>query len=120
MWQLKIAEEYFATLRQRIDESSSYLEKAKKDLENINFTFQRERLNEDANNFDYDDFMNKSDEEIDAEMESIKAQLASLEAKVTRLNKNTNGAEENFNQSIKILENISNGIYSDEYHEDDL
>lgn len=117
----KIAEEktratelYFNNLRERLNNSTVFLNKIKSDIENIKFNYHN-----DMKNMDYGDF-DKTEDEIDEEMKDIKRKLEELHNSVSSVKsaiRETDSFETTMTKTVDMLNMASKGVFNEENQE---
>lgn len=109
-------ENYFKNLHDKINSSTLFLKNVKRDIENIKFKFQEDRKKaRDPNNKDYLEMYEKTDREIEEELLNVQYRLDELQQRVGHTKEkmiNNWTYKERLSESIKTLENVSKGIFT--------
>lgn len=108
-------ENYFKNLHDKISSSTLFLKNVKRDIENIKFMFQEDRKKaQDPNNKDYLEMCEKTDREIEEELLNVQYRLDELRQRVSQTKEkidDNSTYKETFSESIKLLENASEGVF---------
>lgn len=107
------ANDYFDQLKIKLAESTAYLNKARKDMDNIKDRRSDTKFGELNSVEDYEELMKKSNEEIEEEMNQLKAQLELLDSKVKKSNQRSKQADEFYAKSMETLKTINQNLSGD-------
>lgn len=115
----RATEQYFNTLRDRLSNSTTFLDNIKRDIENIKFSFARDQDHNDASFYEY---CEKTDEEMDQEIQDIKKRLEDLQGRAAAVQtsiEERESFETTMAKAVKTLDNIAKGLHSNDSEKDD-
>lgn len=107
-------EKEFASIKERLNDSTEYLQKITKNLENFKFSYQKNMM-EINKNVAMDNFKKYSAEDMKKNMEDMRKKIAEVQYKVKAKREQEEKVKRNYKQTVDILlsafEKIDSGDY---------